>query len=102
MTRASVASFVQEQPRARGVHEAPIETARELFVTVKSVGMQESYLAMSSGHNPEIVLVLEHAFEYHGEKIIDFGGVRYNVLRTYLTKFDQLEITLERSGLQRV
>lgn len=102
MVRATTASFIAERPGARGIYDAPVESIRELYVNVRSVGMSETYQAMSVGHNPEIVIVLDHDFEYQGEKTIILRGIRYNVLRTYLNKYDQLEITLERSTTQNV
>lgn len=102
MVRATTAIFITETPRARGIYDAPVETTRELPVTVRSVGMQETYQAMSNNHNPEVVVVLEHDFEYQAEKAVLLNGVRYNVLRTYINKWDQIEITLERSQIQNV
>lgn len=102
MVRATTALFIAETPNAHGIYDAPVETARELYVTVRSVGMRENYAALSVDHHPEIVVVLEHDFEYQGEKQIVLRGIRYDVLRTYLNKYDQLEITLERSAVQNV
>lgn len=100
MVRAKTALFIAETPNAHGIYDAPVETKRILPVTVRSVGMRETYEAMSNGFHPEIVLVLEHEFEYQGEKHVEYNGVRYNVLRTYLNKYEQLELTLERSAMQ--
>ena len=98
--RKSTALFIAETPNAHGIYDAPVETKRELPVTVRSVGMRETYEAMSKGHYPEIVIILEHDFDYQGEKLIELRGVRYDVLRTYLNKYEQLELTLERSAMQ--
>lgn len=98
MVRATTAVFISEAPGAHGVYDTPVETRRELFVTVRSVGMRETYEALSTNHKPEIVLTLEHDFDYNGEQIIEFRGVRYSVFRTYVNKWDQLELTLERVG----
>lgn len=102
MVRATTALFIAETPNAHGVYDAPVETARELPVTVRSVGMRETYEAMSVEHKPEIVLILEHEFDYLGEKTIQLHGTRYNVLRTYHNSWHQLEIVLERSAMHYV
>ena len=98
MERETTALFIAETPGAHGVYDAPTETTRELYVTVRSVGMRETYEALSTNHKPEIVVVLEHDFEYEGEQTIELNGVRYSVLRTYVNQWDQIEITLERKG----
>ena len=98
MEREITALFITETPGTHGVYDATTETARELYVTVRSVGMREMYEALAINHKPEIVIILEHDFEYHGEQTVELRGIRYSVLRTYVNQWDQMEITLERKG----
>ena len=83
---------------ARGRFDSPIETPRDVYCTVRSVGMREAYEAMSHGLRPEWVFELTHSFEYQGEKLCEYRGVRYHVLRTYITEADGIEITVERGN----
>ena len=64
--------------------------------TVKSIGMQEAYQAMGIGLNPELKVILAHDFEYEGERLCEMDGVKYNVIRTYVTEADGIELTLQR------
>jgi SPP1 family predicted phage head-tail adaptor len=95
MIRAKVAYLIAEDPAAHGVLDAPQETARKVYCTEKSVGQSEIYQARGTGLNPELKLILRHAFEYHMEKIVEYGGIRWNILRTYRDA-DSLELTIQR------
>lgn len=101
MVRADVLTLITETPEAHGRFDAPTETRRQVYCTVRSVGMREAYEALSHGLRPEWVFVLTHSFEYQGEKRCEFRGIQYTVLRTYVTEADGIEITVER-GNQRV
>lgn len=101
MVRADVLTLISETPEAHGRFDAPTETRRDVYCTVRSVGMREAYEALSHGLRPEWVFVLTHSFEYQGEKRCEFRGVLYTILRTYVTEADGIEITVER-GVQRV
>lgn len=96
MMRANVADLITVSPEAGGVGEEREETRRRVFCTVRSIGQQEAYLAMGQGLNPEMKIVLAHDFEYRGEEICEVDGTRYQVLRTYITEADEIEITLQR------
>lgn len=95
MVRAKIAYLIAEDPGAHGVLEAPQETLRPVYCEERSIGMQEAYQARATGLNPELKLILWHAFEYHGEKLIQYQGVRYNILRTYRDS-DSIELTIQR------
>ena len=96
MVRAYTLDLIQETPAARGIMDSPTETARTVYCTVRSVGMQEAYQAMAAGLNPEMKLVLAHHFEYQNERLCEFEGVRYKILRTYITEADGIELTVQR------
>lgn len=98
MVRADVLTLITETPAARGAFEEPALTERVVYCTVRSVGMREAYEAMGHGLKPEWVFELTHAFEYQGEKRCMFRGVHYNVIRTYVTEADGIEITVERGN----
>ena len=96
MVRANVADLITVSPEAAGVGTEPEETKRAVFCTVKSIGQQEAYLAMGQGLNPEWKVIVPHDFEYEGERLCEIGGVRYDILRTYITETDGIELTLQR------
>ena len=96
MMKAKVAKLIAVSPEAAGVGTEPAETARKVYCTVKSIGQQEAYLAMGQGLNPELKVILAHDFEYEGERLCELGGVRYDILRTYITETDGIELTLQR------
>lgn len=60
-----------------------------------SVGRTEFYNAAATGLKPELVFVI-HGYEYNDQKQVYFEGIRYNVIRTYATGFEEVELTCER------
>ena len=96
MMRANAVDLITVNPEAAGVGTEPSETKRTVFCTVKSIGQQEAYLAMGQGLNPELKVILAHDFEYEGERLCEIDGVRYDILRTYVTETDGIELTLQR------
>ena len=98
MMRANAVDLITVNPEAAGVGTEPSETKRTVFCTVKSIGQQEAYLAMGHGLNPELKVILAHDFEYGGERLCELDGVRYDILRTYITEADGIELTLQRAA----
>lgn len=98
MQRANVIDLIAVSPEAAGVGTDLTETRRTVYCTVRSIGQQEAYLAMGQGLNPELKVILAHDFEYGGERICEMDGVRYDILRTYATETDGIELTLQRAG----
>ena len=96
MIRVNTADLITVNPEAAGVGTEPTETKRTVYCTLKSIGQQEAYLAMGQGLNPELKVILAHDFEYQGERLIEIDGVRYDILRTYITEKDGIELTLQR------
>lgn len=98
MVRADVLTLISGIPEARGRFEEVSEVRRVVYCTIRSVGMREAYEAMSHGLRPEWVFVLSHSFEYRGEKECEYKGVRYRIIRTYVTEADGIELTAERGN----
>jgi SPP1 family predicted phage head-tail adaptor len=96
MMKANVVDLITVSPEAGGVGTEPTETKRTVYCTVKSIGQQEAYLAMGQGLNPELKVILAHDFEYEGEGLCELEGVRYEILRTYITEVDGIELILQR------
>lgn len=66
---------------------------RSIFALVKSIGTKEFYEATTAGLKPEIKFVIQDYLDYEGEKELAFNGFRYQIMRTYRTQSNQLEIT---------
>ena len=96
MMKANVVDLITVSPEAAGVGTEPAEEKRTVPCTVKSIGQQEAYLAMGQGLNPELKVILAHDFEYEGERLCEMDGVKYDILRTYVTETDGIELTLQR------
>lgn len=90
-----VLDLIAEQPEAHGIFAAHTETRRQVFVTVKSVGRNEYYRAMEQELRPAMVFVLANRDEYQGEKVCEYAGTRYRIVRTYVTQQLQIELTVE-------
>lgn len=98
MLKADVITLIRVDPEAAGVGTEPEKNRRTVFCTVRSIGQQEAYLAMGQGLNPELKVILAHDFEYEGERLCELGGVPYDILRTYVTETDGIELTLQRAA----
>lgn len=72
------------------------ETNKNVFCAVKSVGMRETYEALSVGLKPEYTFILADYYEYSGQERVKYNGVEYRVLRTYRNS-NQLEMVVTRS-----
>lgn len=96
MVRADTLDLIKERPEAHGIFEDPVETVRTVYCVERSVGQTEAYQAQGVGLNPELKLILAHAFEYQGEKLCAYKGTRYNIIRTYINENDGIELTVQR------
>lgn len=97
MPIADVIHLIAEDPAAHGVYEQVSETERMVYVTILSVGMTETYTAMSAGLSPDWRFEIREAADYQGEKKCRFRGVMYDVIRTY-QKERSVELTVQRSN----
>lgn len=95
MFRAESIKLVSGVPGNRGVFEPVTETLREVAAESRSVGMQETYTAMSQGLRPSVSFKLALAEDYQNEKELEWNGERYRILRTYRAG-DGIELTCER------
>lgn len=96
MLKPSIVKLIMPSPEARGAGTEPSESARAVYCTVRSIGMQEAYQAMATGLNPELKICLAHDFEYQDEPLLEYAGRRYKILRTYITEADGIELTVQR------
>ena len=95
MVRADTLDLIAERPAPHGIFDTIEEIRRTVYCTERSVSQTEMYQAQAVGLNPALKLVLAHAFEYGGEKLCEYKGIRYRILRTYVTAGDDIELTVE-------
>lgn len=91
-----VINLVAENPSAHGVFDTPTETSKQVYCSVKSVGMSEAYQAMANGLHPQFVFVLSDYADYNGEKIVTYNSIRYRIIRTYRNN-QSIELTCEEA-----
>ena len=76
-----------------------VETQKEMFCNIMSIGQKEFYDAQTVGAKPELKVVIADYYDYSDEDeiiVVDYRGkTRYQVLRTYrVLGSNELEITL--------
>lgn len=77
-----------------------IETIKktQVFVKPQSIRMKEFYQLAEVGMKADFTLVLADYYDYHDEKIVEYNGTMYDVVRTYRRE-NRLEIVVtEREG----
>lgn len=58
------------------------ETTRQVFVQPRGVYASEFYQAANAGIKPSITFFMTNRADYDGEKVIEFEGKEYSVIRT--------------------
>lgn len=72
------------------------KTFREVFCKVKSIGMREFYQANATGFKPDLKFIISDYRDYHNEKMLEYEGVEYDIIRTYRAIDTSLEIVVQR------
>ena len=62
-------------------NEIPTYTDRTVYAQPRTVYSSEFYSAAQLGLHPEITFVLSNREEYQGEKVLEFHGKVYEVIR---------------------
>lgn len=96
VTRTDVITLIGEDPKAHGVFDVPDLPRREVFCQVRSVGYYEFYRAAENNLHPTFIFQLADVAEYNNEKICEYQGVRYRVIRTYVDR-QRIELTVEEA-----
>lgn len=81
----SVCMLIKETKNGRDRYGNPqiIRTEREVMCQAYSVNRSEFYSAANAGLNPQVVIRLSDYLEYDGEKLVEYEGELYSVIRTY-------------------
>lgn len=68
----------------------------QVYVMPRGVYNAEFYNAAQAGLHPSITFVLTNRADYHGEKLIEWEGKLYNVIRTdWTAQRDQISLICE-------
>ena len=99
MGKPAVIGLITENSRTHGVHESVTDTIRPVYCTVRSVGRSEYYNALNANIRPEYIFVLAMAEDYKNERLLEYQGIRYRVVRTYAPEDGGIELTAERGDV---
>lgn len=70
---------------------------RLVYVLPRSVYNSEFYNAAQVGLHPSLVLTMTNRADYQGEKLVEFEGQLYDVIRTdWTAQRDGIALTLQR------
>lgn len=92
----NVLTLIGEEPVSHGIFDEIVETRRDVFCEVRSVGYQEYYRALAQDLHPTFIFRLADYAEYQNEKICEFDGKRYRIVRTYIDRY-AIELTVEEA-----
>lgn len=86
---------------ARDEHGDPVitEDFRVVLCGVRSIGQKEFYQANATDFHPELKLVLADYLDYQDERLVEYNGIRYSVIRTYRSG-QELELVVERAAAE--
>lgn len=77
-------------------NSVPTRTSRQVFCKARSISRSEFYQAEMAGLKPSAILVIPFSVDYHGEKVVEWGGKEYSVTRVYQRPDrDAIELTIE-------
>ena len=82
MKKYDTVTLVSESPQAHGMFDPPSTTLRTLYCEIDSVGMNETYQAMSNGLEAQYTIKLALSEDYHNEKIAIYKDNNYRVIRS--------------------
>lgn len=91
-----VATLIGETTESRDAYGNPVveEVKTEVFVQPRGVYQSEFYNAAQLGLRPSLTLYMTNRIDYNGEKIVEFCGKRYSVIRA--------DWTAQRDGISLV
>jgi hypothetical protein len=75
------------------------DTTRTVFCRMASIGQREYYEAQAVDVYPECKFILADYLDYNNERLCEYDGQRYRVLRTYRTG-QELELVVTRASAE--
>jgi SPP1 family predicted phage head-tail adaptor len=80
-----------------GITRTTYGEPREVMCQVDSITRAEFFEAGRNGLNPEFKFRMFFG-DYHGERVVEYHGLRYSIYRTYHGRGDIIELYAERRG----
>lgn len=74
--------------------KVPIESRKQVFVQPRGVYASEFYTAQQLGLKPSVTLDMTDQRDYDGQKVLEYNGRRYNVVR--------VDWTAQRDGISLI
>lgn len=74
--------------------QIPSEVKTTVFCKTRSIRSSEFYEAGQDGYKPEIEIIV-HPYEYDNQELVEFEGIKYQVIRTYKASLEEIELTCE-------
>lgn len=87
--------LIRFDPEAHEAGSEPAEIRRKVKCVEKSVGMNETYQAMGRGLRPEKRLLIPFDREYSGERLLEYRGKRWDVIRTSGGEYNGVLLTIQ-------
>ena len=75
------------------------DAGREVFCRMASIGQREYYEAQAVDVYPECKFILADYLDYDNERLCEYDGVRYRVLRTFRAG-QELELVVTRASAE--
>lgn len=98
MDRSDVLTLISVAYTTDGIGQRiPAEESRQVLCRVRSVNQTEWFEAGRNGLKAEYQATM-FAYDYNGEEICEYNGVRYGIYRTYRRSADEIELYLERKA----
>lgn len=78
-------------------NQIPAETFTEVWAEVTGIRQSEFYNAALAGLKPEITFII-WANEYIGQTKVEYNGIKYKLIRTYINpaKSEMIELICEK------
>lgn len=70
---------------------------KEVYAQMRSISRAEWFEAGRNGLKPDICFVT-NCFDYSGETMLEYNGIRYGIYRTYFGRNDSVELYCEKKG----
>ncbi len=95
MTRINKITLISEQESTDDIGQiTTTESTTELIGEVRSVSRTEFMQGKQDGLSPSFVFRVSE-FGYHGQKLLEYDGVRYSIYRTYSADDNYIELYAE-------
>lgn len=98
-TYSEVVTLIRELEAYDAVgHVQLAEQKQESCAEIAGVTSRETYQAMAIGLSPELKIILpSFVDDYHDEKLVEYLGRRYHVIRVYLADDGSCELTVSQT-----